>query len=198
MRSRLTENFLIGVVAWLAVMFCVYGPIFTWHVAKTAYDDHEWSVAKIGSEDHEIETLKQKLMDVEKRKPLQKDRCVWKSYAMRPPRDVNGAMSTNETWIVCSYALNPPYGINIKYNEHPFSLVTPPSFPPDVNVGEPLMIWGEGNEWKMIVNSAPPLPAWSVFMFSVYGKNSQPPAVVSVTINSTSKNTIPSGGVVSH
>lgn len=187
-----------------SVPFVLIAFVFAWSIVRNIYDDHEWSVVKIGSASHEIETLtsnlkdtQQKLVGAEKRKPLPKDRCVWKSYAMRPPRDVKGAMSTSETWIVCSYDLMPPYSIDIEYNELPFSFVMPPNFPPSVNVGVPLMLTRD-KEWKMIVNSSPPLPAWSVLMFSAYGKNSQPPAVLSVTINSANRNTLPSGGVVLH
>lgn len=47
MKSRLAENFLIGIFAWMAVTVCVYGPLFGWHIVKAVYDDHNALIVKI-------------------------------------------------------------------------------------------------------------------------------------------------------
>jgi hypothetical protein len=47
MRSRLAENFRIGLYAWILVMVCIYGPIFGWHVVRAVYDDHQSLVAQV-------------------------------------------------------------------------------------------------------------------------------------------------------
>jgi hypothetical protein len=123
---------------------------------------------------------------------------MYQSFGSRPPKDIDGAMSTMETWLMCSYELKAPYRISIKYSEEPFSYVVPPGFPREVTpTGEPpLIVVKDKANWEMTVN-APSLPAWHGLMFAVLGKNSQAPTVQSVTTSSADKNPKPTGGIIS-
>jgi hypothetical protein len=47
MRTRLKENFKIGLYVWIIVMACVYVPVFGWNVIKSVYADHQEMVKTI-------------------------------------------------------------------------------------------------------------------------------------------------------
>jgi hypothetical protein len=46
MKDHVVGNFRVGFVAWLAVMICVYSPIFGWQVIKTIYADKTFLISE--------------------------------------------------------------------------------------------------------------------------------------------------------